>query len=87
MQPRKLQRFVGVNHCRDRSDGDGELVAALSRALARARQPQLRFHEDSVAIFGTQTQTLGNLFNGNEASGRLDYNWNASNRFFCSSTG
>ena len=38
--------------------------------------------EDSVATFKTQTQNLGNLFNGNEASLRLDYNWNASNRFF-----
>ncbi|MBZ5666082.1 MAG: TonB-dependent receptor [Acidobacteriia bacterium] len=39
--------------------------------------------ESSVATFGTQTQTLGgNLFNGNEASLRLDYNWNANNRFY-----
>jgi outer membrane receptor protein involved in Fe transport len=38
--------------------------------------------ENSVATFRTQTQTLGNLFNGNEASLRIDYNWNASNRFF-----
>jgi hypothetical protein len=40
------------------------------------------FELNSVAIFGSQTQTLGNLFNGNEASGRIDYNWNASNRLF-----
>jgi hypothetical protein len=40
------------------------------------------FENNSVAIFGTQTQTLGNLFNGNEASARLDYNWNANNRTF-----
>jgi carboxypeptidase family protein/TonB-dependent receptor-like protein len=38
--------------------------------------------EKSVATFKTQTSTLGNLFNGNEGSLRLDYNWNASNRFF-----
>jgi outer membrane receptor for ferrienterochelin and colicin len=38
--------------------------------------------EKSVATFKTQTQTLGNLFNGNEASLRLDYNWNANNRFY-----
>ena len=38
--------------------------------------------ESSVATFGTQTQTLGNLFNGNEASMRIDYNWNANNRFY-----
>ncbi len=38
--------------------------------------------ETSVATFKSQTQTLGNLFNGNEASLRLDYNWNPNNRFF-----
>lgn len=38
--------------------------------------------EDSVATFKSQTQSLGNLFNGNEASLRLDYNWNSNNRFF-----
>ena len=40
------------------------------------------FLNSSTAIFKTQTQTLGNLFNGNEASLRLDYNFNASNRTF-----
>jgi outer membrane receptor for ferrienterochelin and colicin len=38
--------------------------------------------ESSAATFKTQTQTLGNLFNGNEGSLRLDYNWNTNNRFF-----
>jgi outer membrane receptor for ferrienterochelin and colicin len=38
--------------------------------------------ENSVATTGTQTQTLGNLVNGNEGSLRLDYNWNANNRFY-----
>jgi hypothetical protein len=38
--------------------------------------------EKSVATFGSQTQSLGNLFNGNEASLRVDYNWNANNRFY-----
>jgi outer membrane receptor for ferrienterochelin and colicin len=38
--------------------------------------------ESSAATFGTQTENLGNLFNGNEASLRLDYNWNANNRFY-----
>lgn len=40
------------------------------------------FENTTVAVFGTQTQSLGNLFNGNEAMGRLDYNWNANNRMF-----
>ena len=38
--------------------------------------------EKSAATFGTQTETLGNLFNGNEASLRVDYNWNANNRLY-----
>ena len=40
--------------------------------------------EKSAATFGTQTETLGNLFNGNEASLRVDYNWNTNNRFYIS---
>ncbi len=35
-----------------------------------------------AATFPQQTQTFGNLFNGNEATGRIDYNWNDSNRMF-----
>jgi len=40
--------------------------------------------EVSVATFRTQTGGLGqaNLFNGNEASLRIDYNWNTNNRFY-----
>ncbi len=40
------------------------------------------FENPTTAIFGTQTQSLGNLFNGNEASGRLDYDWNNNNRAY-----
>jgi outer membrane receptor protein involved in Fe transport len=40
------------------------------------------FQNSSVAVFGTQTQSLGNLFNGIEGSGRLDYTPNSNNRFF-----
>jgi outer membrane receptor protein involved in Fe transport len=49
-------------------------------ALAGGRDTSIQ--ESSVSTFGTQTQTLGNLFNGNEASLRVDYNWNANNRFY-----
>jgi outer membrane receptor protein involved in Fe transport len=38
--------------------------------------------ETSVSSFGSQTQSLGNLFNGKEGSIRLDYNWNANNRMY-----
>jgi outer membrane receptor protein involved in Fe transport len=40
------------------------------------------FENSSVALFGDQTQSLGNLFNGNEAMGRIDYNFNTNNRLF-----
>jgi hypothetical protein len=37
---------------------------------------------DSVALYGQQTQAIGNLFNGKEASGRVDYQPSDKNRFF-----
>jgi hypothetical protein len=37
---------------------------------------------DSIAIYGQQTQTFGNLFQGKEASGRLDFNPGDKDRFF-----
>jgi hypothetical protein len=42
------------------------------------------FQLDSVAIFGSQTGSLGNgnLFNGNEGSFRLDYTPGSKDRFF-----
>jgi len=44
----------------------------------------LPFLNSSVAVWGSQTGSLssGNLFNGNEAMGRIDYNWNQNNRMF-----
>jgi hypothetical protein len=36
----------------------------------------------SVAVYGQQTQTFGNLFQGKEASGRIDYQPSAKDRFF-----
>ena len=42
----------------------------------------LPFQVKSASLFKSQTGSGGNsnLFNGNEYSGRIDYNWNASNR-------
>jgi outer membrane receptor protein involved in Fe transport len=40
------------------------------------------FQYSSVAVFGSQTQSIGNLFNGNEAEGKIDYVWNPANRMF-----
>ncbi|MGA9798511.1 MAG: TonB-dependent receptor [Terriglobales bacterium] len=38
--------------------------------------------ETSVSTYGTQTQSLGNLFNGNEASIRIDFDPSSTNRFY-----
>jgi hypothetical protein len=60
------------------ANGCSGIPAIQAGTLNRA----VSIQESSVATFKSQTQTLGNLFNGNEGSLRLDYNWNASNRFF-----
>jgi len=55
-------------------------IPALQAGIAGIRaQP---FLYNSVAVFGSQTQSLGNLFNGNEAEAKIDYNWNTNNRMF-----
>ncbi len=52
-------------------------VAYNAAGLANRNIP---FLFDSAASFKQQAQALGNLFNGNEYSGRIDYNWNDKNR-------
>jgi hypothetical protein len=54
-------------------------IPALQAGTMNRASP---FELNSVAIFGSQIQTIGNLFNGNEGSGRIDFNPNASNRLF-----
>ena len=54
-------------------------IPALQTGTMNRADP---FELNSVAIFGSQIQTIGNLFNGNEGSGRIDFNPNASNRLF-----
>ncbi len=55
-------------------------LAALDAQLATTGP--IPFECDSVAVFGTQVQTIGNLFQGKEASGRIDYQPSDKNRFF-----
>src|SRR5204863_9921165 len=76
----KFQAFLGVT---------AQDVTNSAKATGCSLTPQAGlldrsapFQESSVAIFGSQIQTIGNLFNGNEASGRIDFNPNASNRLF-----
>jgi Carboxypeptidase regulatory-like domain len=71
--PQDIANFAAGSGC-------GNTPAVQAGTLDRNASIQ----ENSVATFGSQTQTLGNLFNGNEASLRLDYNWNANNRFYIS---
>ena len=81
LQHQKLANIFGVT-AQDVTnmglDGCTNIPALQGGTLSRSASIQ----ESSVATFGSQTQTLGNLFNGNEASIRLDYNWNTNNRFY-----
>ncbi len=54
-------------------------INALNAALPTAGIP---YECSSVALFGTQVQSIGNLFQGKEASGRIDYQASEKNRFF-----
>lgn len=86
----KMQRFLGVtatdaaNALADTQGGCNlsGMVGAPGFAGYVNRSAPFQLH--SVAIYGSQTGQLGNsnLFNGNEASFRLDFNPNGSNRLF-----
>jgi hypothetical protein len=54
---------------------------ALSTTTGTASR-SAAFLNTSTALFGAQAQVLGNLINGNEGMGRVDYNPNANNRLF-----
>src|SRR5580658_4035519 len=58
------------------------LGAIGDRSASGAGGSAAAFQNSTVAVFGTQTQSLGNLFNGIEGSGRIDYTPNSNNRFF-----
>src|SRR5216683_3612754 len=61
------------------SSTPGQQAGTIGRTAAGSTMP---FQVSSIALFKSQSQTLGNLFNGNEASARFDYNWNNNNRFY-----
>lgn len=82
LQAQKLANIFGVtaaDQAQMATDGCTNIPAVQSGTIDRVNT---LIQASSVATFGTQTQSLGNLFNGNEASLRLDYNWNSSNRFY-----
>jgi hypothetical protein len=83
----KFQYLLGVTAADQTAMGQnlastGAPCSAIPATQAGAISRSTPFMNTSTAIFNTQTETLGNLFNGNEASARLDYNWSASNRMF-----
>jgi outer membrane receptor protein involved in Fe transport len=76
LQAQKWASIFGVTPAEATACGIAPQAGTLDRTA--------NIQESSTAIFKTQTGGLGNanLFNGNEASLRLDYNWNANNRFY-----
>jgi Carboxypeptidase regulatory-like domain/TonB dependent receptor len=83
----KFQHLLGVTAA-DQTAMAGKLastgapcstIPAVTAGVVNRSAP---FQATGVAIFKSQTQTLGNLFNGNEGSLRLDYDPNANNRFY-----
>lgn len=76
----KMQRLLGVTPT-DITNASGTCALTPQAGFADRNAP---FQLDSVAIFGSQTGSLGNgnLFNGNEGSFRLDFNPSSKDRFF-----
>lgn len=75
----RLQTLLGV------TPQDVTNAASTCALTPTAGVPGIRtnaYLNNSATVIGSQSQSLGNLFNGNEGSGRIDYNWNANNRTF-----
>jgi outer membrane receptor for ferrienterochelin and colicin len=84
LQAQKVANIFGVTTADQTQmglDGCTNIPATQSGQLVNTRGTTF-IQEQSVSTFGTQTQTIGNLFNGKEASLRVDYNWNANNRLY-----
>ena len=76
----RLQHLLGVTST-DITNAAGTCTLTPQAGFVNRNAP---FQLDSVAIFGSQTGSLGNgnLFNGNEGSFRLDYTPGSKDRFF-----
>lgn len=78
----KFAQLLGVTA---NDQANASAAGCSSIPALTAGYPNIRtntYQNNSVAIIGAQAQPIGNLFNGNEGSGRLDYNWNTNNRTF-----
>ncbi len=83
LQHQKLGYIFGVTAADQAAMGAAgcnNIPGLITGTLDRSASIQ----ESSVSSAKTQTDALGNLFNGKEGSLRLDYNWNASNRAYLS---
>ena len=83
LQHQKLGYIMGVTTADQTAmatAGCSNIPGLLPGTIGR----DVSIQQSSAATFGTQTETLGNLFNGNEGSLRIDYNFNTNNRFYIS---
>jgi hypothetical protein len=85
--PLLFAQMIGYNNTTDNTLSNG---TTCSNPLGGAGAPydtpallanrNLQMLDTATASFASQTQVLGNLINGKEWSGRLDYNLNTANR-------
>jgi outer membrane receptor protein involved in Fe transport len=76
----QIRTLIGVTPA-DITNANGACPLSVTAPVTPGIRSQ-PFEDSTVATWGSQTQSLGNLFNGNEASGKIDYNWNQNNRMF-----
>jgi hypothetical protein len=81
LQHQKLINLFGVLP-QDVTNAGIDLCPVALTPMTGTLDRTVSIQETSVSAFGTQTQSLGNLFNGKEGSMRVDYNWNTNNRMF-----
>jgi hypothetical protein len=62
--------------------GNPQIDAAFAALDAQMQVGVTPYLCNSVAVFGAQAQSFGNLFQGKEASGRFDYTPGEKDRFF-----
>jgi len=76
----RLQQLLGVTAQDQANAVSAGCSVGLPLTAGYAGIRSNPYQNSSAAIIGSQSQ--GNLFNGNEGSGRLDYNWNTNNRVY-----
>jgi hypothetical protein len=78
--PLLFAQMFGYNPATDATGCTNPLTTTAFNTPALLAHRNVQMFDQGVAVFNTQTQTLGNLFNGKEWTGRLDYTPNAANR-------